>query len=116
MRHFSKNECILDVILVAGHYCQGEVLNWPTFILNELFEAHEDIYKRSTNFIFGYILMTLAMWKWRPGMEIIQIRDDQPIGLRYDPWRASGDPNNKEINEATFVEWYGLMLIIIRTT
>lgn len=46
---------------------------------------------------------------------MIKIRDDQPIALRYELRRASGDPNNKEINEAAFTEWYGLMLITIRT-
>lgn len=44
----------------------------------------------------------------------MKIRDDQPLALIYEPWRASGDPNNKEINEATFTEWYGLMLITVR--
>ncbi len=64
MMYFAKNECTLGTILVKEHCCQGEVLNWSTFVQNELFEAYEDIYKRSTNFIFGYIHMTLAMWKW----------------------------------------------------
>lgn len=116
MRHFSKNECTLDAILVAEHCYNGEVLNWSTFILNELFEAYEDIYKRSTNFIFGYILMTLAMLKWKPskGRDMMQIRDDQPITLRYEPWRASRDPSIKEINEVAFSDWYGTMLITIR--
>ena len=39
-------------------------LNRNVTLLNELFETCEDIYRRSTNFIFGYILLTLAMWKW----------------------------------------------------
>jgi len=113
MRHFSKNECPLDVISIAEHCCRGEVINWLTFVLNEIFEACEDIYKRSTNFIFGYILMTLAIWKWRPLRErdMMKIRDDQPITLRYGPWRALGDTTNKEINEKAFTELYGLMLI-----
>jgi len=106
MRNFSNNECTLDAISVAEHCYRGEVCNWLDFVLNELFESYEDIYKRSTNFIFGYILVTLAMWKWRPprGRDMMQIRDDQPIALRYKPWRASGDPNSKEISEATFTK------------
>lgn len=86
------------------HCCKGEVLNYSAFVLNELFDAYEDIYKRSTNFIIGYILMMLAMWKWKPpkGRDMMQIRDDQPITLRYEPWRASGDLSSKEINEAAF--------------
>jgi len=66
MRLFSMNECTLDTILAMEHFCQGEVLNWSTFVLNVLFEVYEDIYKRSMNFIFGYILMNLEMWKWQP--------------------------------------------------
>lgn len=27
MTHFAKNECTLDAISVAEHYCKGEVLN-----------------------------------------------------------------------------------------
>ncbi len=47
---------------------------------------------------------------------MMQIRDEHLITLRYEPWRDSQDPNNNEINEPAFTEWYGLMLIIIRTT
>lgn len=84
MRHFAQNECTLDVISIVEHFYEGELLNWSAFLLNELLEACEDIYKRSTNFIFGYILMTLAMWKWCPpkGRELVQIRKDQPVALR----------------------------------
>lgn len=116
MRHFAQNEFTPDAISVAEHCYKGEVLNWLTFVLNELFKACEDIYKRSTNFIFGYILMTLAMWKWKPpkGRDLVQIREDQPIALRYDPYRTSWDPSSKEVNEAAFNNWYEIMLITIR--
>jgi len=63
MRNFSKNECTLETISIVEHFYEGKVLNSSGFVLNEIFEACEDIYK-SINFIFGYILMTLAMWKW----------------------------------------------------
>lgn len=66
MRHFAKNECTLDTISVVEYCCKGKVLNWSAFILNELFEACEDIYWRNTNFLFGYILMSLMKCKWRP--------------------------------------------------
>lgn len=34
------------------------------------------------------------------------ITEDQPISLRYELWKASGDPNTKEINERAFKMWY----------
>lgn len=58
--------------------------------------------------MFRYLVMTLAMWKWRPYPErqMATITEDQPIALRYEPWRALGDPNIKEINEMAFRSWY----------
>jgi len=47
---------------------------------------------------------------------MMQIREEQPVVLKYDPWRASRDPNNKEINEVEFSEWYWLMMITIKMT
>ena len=38
----------------------------------------------------------------------------QPLDLRYTPWRASGDPSSKEINEASFIGWYHKMLEVIK--
>lgn len=118
MCHFTKNECTLDAILVVEHYFQGEVLNWSTFVLNELFEDYEYVYKKATNFMFGYILMSLAMWKWKPlkERELATIVEGQPLELCYEPWRASGDPNTKEINEIAFKDWCEQMLVTIRST
>lgn len=65
MRNFSRNESTLDAILVVEHCCKGEILNESAFILNELFEACKDVYRGSTNLMFGHNLMSLAMWKWR---------------------------------------------------
>lgn len=85
-------------------------------MLNELFEACEDVYKRSTGFVFRYLLMELEMWKWRPPPErqMETITKDQPISLRYEPWNISGDPNTKEINEKDFKSWYEKMLDTIQ--
>jgi len=110
MRDFSKNECMLDTILVAEHCCEGVVLNWSKFLLNELFEACEYVYMRSTNFIFKYFLMTLAMWKW------CEITDEKPLALTYTPWRTFGNPNNKEINEMCFKDWYQKIPLKVRVT
>ena len=62
---------MLDTISVAEHCVQGEKLNWCSFLLNELFEACEDNYKRATRFIYGYLIMALEMWKWMfPGIQV----------------------------------------------
>ena len=84
------------------------MLNWSTYVLNELFEACDDVYRRGTSFVFGYLLMSLAMWKWRPPkeMEMAPILERQPIVFLYDPCMASGDPSIKEINEIAFRDWY----------
>lgn len=60
--------------------------------------------------------MTLVMWKWCPlkGRELAQIREDQPITLKYDPWRTSVDHSNKEVNEAAFSGRYAMMLATIK--
>lgn len=118
MRHYMKNECALDAISVAEHCCQGEVLNWSTFVLNELFEACEDVYRRGTSFVFGYILILLEMLKWRPPKEreMATIFEGQPIALCYGPWRASGESSTKEINEITLRDWYEQMISTIRST
>jgi len=83
-----------------------------------LFEAYEDVYKRSTHFIYGYIVVTLAMWKWFPleGWELSLIEEDLPLALRYTPWQTSGEPRRKEINEASFIGWYKNMMELIKAT
>jgi len=52
MRHFTKNKFTLDAISIVVHCCRGEVLNWLAYLLNELFEACEDAYRRGTGFVF----------------------------------------------------------------
>jgi len=118
MRHFTRDEYILDTISIAKHCCEGEVLNWSTFVLNELFEACEYVYRRSIGFVFGYLLMTLEMWKWKSPLErqMETITEDHPIALRYEPWKASGDRNTKEINKKAFKSWNEQMLDIIQST
>jgi len=76
------------------------------------------VYRRSNGFVFGYLLMAIAMWKWRPPLErqMETITKDHPIALRYKPWKASGDPNTKEINEKAFKSWYEQMLDTIHST
>lgn len=87
MRYHMKKECMLDAILVAENCCQGEILNWSTFVLNELFEACEYVYRWETIFVFEYILMSLVMWKWSSPKEreMMTIVEGQLFALCYDP-------------------------------
>ena len=101
MRHYTKGECTPNTISVVEHCIQGAQLNWCAFLMQELFEACEDNFKRATRFIYNYFIMTLAMWKWCPlgKRPLAKIGEDQPMALRYTPWIVSGDPNSKVINE-----------------
>jgi len=105
MHHFSRNEHMLDTISVEEHCAEGAQLNWCMFLLNELLEACKDVFKKSTKFTYGYLVMTLTMWKWcsPEGRDPVPISDDQPLALWYIPWRTLGDPSSKQINEASFV-------------
>jgi len=64
MQHYTKGECSLDAIYVAKSYNKGEKLNWSNFMLSELFETCKDVYKCATCFIFGYLVILLAIMKW----------------------------------------------------
>lgn len=66
--------------------------------------------------MFGYLVMTLEMWMWRPPPEgqMETINEHCPIALRYELWRASRDPNIKEINEMAFKRWYTQMVDAIQ--
>jgi len=83
MRHFTNNECTLDAISIVENCYQGEVLNWFAFVLNEMFEACEDVYRWGINFLFGCILMPLEMWEWRPPKEreMVTIFEGQSIAF-----------------------------------
>ena len=117
MTHYTKGECTLDTISATDYCMQGSQLNLCAFLLQELFEACEDKFKRATRFIYGYLIMALDMWKWCPPGKrpLSEIGEDQPVAFRYPSWRVSGDPNSKEINDEAFKDWYNMMLDVIQT-
>ena len=63
MQHYTKGECTLDTISIVEHCTQGAKLNWCSFVLKELFAACEENYKRTTSFIYGYLILAFTMWK-----------------------------------------------------
>ena len=87
MRHYMKGECTLDTISVTEHSLQGTQLNCCQFLLNELFEACEDNYKRATGFIYGYLIMAFSMWKWTfPGVrQPVELTRGQPLAMKFTP-------------------------------
>lgn len=54
----------MDFIFVAEACVRGDQLNWSSYLLHELFEAANDVYVLSTYFVFGFLLIPLAMSKW----------------------------------------------------
>ena len=80
-----------------------------------MFEAYEDNYKMAIGFIYGYLIMALAMWKWTfPSIRIpVEIAEYQPLVMNFVPWKVFGDPSTKEVNAEAFRIWYGQMVDIV---
>jgi len=62
--HNMKGKFYLDIIYVAEACVRGEPFNWCVYLLHELIEACEDVYKGTTYFIYGYLVIVIAMMKW----------------------------------------------------
>ena len=115
MRHYTKGECTLDTISIAEHCIQGAKLNWCSFVLKELFAACEENYKRTTSFIYGYLILAFAMWKWHlPPVRVpTETTVSQPLAMKYTPWQVSTDPSTKQVNAEAFQAWYGMMTDVV---
>lgn len=53
MRNYARGECMLDAIFVVEAYLCGDQLNQFNYILQELFEAANDVYAWSTYFFLN---------------------------------------------------------------
>ena len=102
-------------ISIAEHCVQGARLNWSSFLLKELFAACEDNYKRTTNFIYGYLLLAFVMWKWHlpPIRTPAELTVSQMLAMRYSPWQVSTAPSSRQVNAEAFREWYGMMIDVV---
>ena len=80
-----------------------------------MFEACEDNYKITTRLIYVYLIIAFAMWKWtHPRVrQLAKIMSDQPMEMNFTPWKISGDPHTKEVNEEAFTYWYMQMVDIV---
>jgi len=114
IRHYTKGECRLDVIFVVEACDHGEKLNWCSYMLNELFEAYEDVYKRATYFIYGYLVIAITMMKCctHEGRKPTLVSNNESLALAYLSCRASSDTKGKEINEEYFTNWYTKMVSV----
>jgi hypothetical protein len=77
----------LDAIAVAEFSKNGAPMNWCKYLLTELFQACVDAHDRPSYFIYGYLLITFTMWKWKPpwGCNIAR-NTDGCITKLFDPW------------------------------
>jgi hypothetical protein len=66
MKNYTRGECTLDAIAVAEFVKNGTRMNWCQYLLTEMFQACVDVHDRMTYFIYGYLLISFAMWKWKP--------------------------------------------------
>lgn len=97
MCHYTKGKCNVDTILVAKACDNGEQLNSCSYMLNELYEGYEYVYKMERYFIYGYLVFYLAMMKRCPSKcrELTPIMKDHALSLKCLPWKTLGDPDNK---------------------
>jgi hypothetical protein len=66
MKNFTRNKCTLDAIAVVEFTKNDTPMNWCQYLLQEMLQAYADIHERTTYFIYDYLLVTFAMWKWKP--------------------------------------------------
>ena len=43
----------------------------------------------------------------------MEIAENQPLAMKFTPWKVSGDPSTKEVNTEAFSSWYGLMVDVV---
>jgi hypothetical protein len=64
MKNYTKGECTLDAIAVEEFLKNGAKAELVMYLLTEMFQACEDVHDYTTYFIYGYLLIVFAMWKW----------------------------------------------------
>jgi hypothetical protein len=78
----------MDTIAAAEACVNGAKLNWCKFLMNEMFQVRTDAYHTSSYFIFGYLLLAFAMFKWMSpqGRELTGTPGRTILALKYEPW------------------------------
>nr|QHR90502.1 hypothetical protein Q903MT_gene4526 [Picea sitchensis] len=76
--------------------------------MNELFQAcYAQLLKGGGYFIFGYLLVAFAMWKWQaPVGRKLSVASGGRLAMRFEPWKSRADSSNISLNNAAFEQWY----------
>jgi len=93
---------------VAEFCAQGAPWNWFKWLMNELFQAcYAQLLKGGGYFIFGYLLVAFAMWKWQaPVGRKLSVASGGRLAMRFEPWKSRADSSNISFNNAAFEQWY----------
>ena len=109
MRSYYKGECTLDAL---SYFCaQGAVLNWCSFLLEELLISCEEAQEKGRTFTYGYLLVAFTMLKWKPPIGRLSTLPDKGCMVKmFVPWKSRQDSKNTTLNNATFSKWYNGMI------
>jgi len=65
------------------------------------------MHDRGGYFIFGYLLVAFAMWKWQaPVGRKLSVASGGRLAMRFEPWKSRADSSNISFNNAAFEQWY----------
>jgi hypothetical protein len=82
-------------------------MNWFQYFLVDMFLACVDVHDRTTYFIYGYLLVTFAMWKWKsPHGRDISHMTNTWIAKLFDPWNIKSLLVNTNVHNAAFTKFY----------
>jgi hypothetical protein len=77
---------------VADFCANGAVLNWCSYLLEELIITCEEFQEKGGTFTYRYFLLYFAMLKWRPptGRHLALV-DKGFLTKIFEPWHAGAD-------------------------
>jgi len=75
-------------------------------------KACEDAHDKGGYFLYGYLLVSFAMWKWQApsGRALHAPLDRKAIAKSFDPWKTRSDAPNVAFNENAFGDWYNQLI------
>jgi hypothetical protein len=87
------------------------VLNWHSYLLEELVVSCDEAQEKGGNFTYGYLLVAFAMWKCKPPMgRQLALVDKYRLAKMFKQWHARPDQENMEFNNAAFEKWYNQLI------
>jgi hypothetical protein len=83
------------------------MFNWCSYILEELLVAYDESQEKGITFTYGYLLVAIAMWKWKPPMgRKLAPMDKGLLEKLFELWHVRPDQESMEFNNITFAKWY----------